>query len=82
MVSMVGILQSNSGLPVWIATADWVAYYRNLATPVSEYWGFFISFLLISTVDRSAWTRYRGVWGRRQPLIHLAEKNGRLDSSP
>ena len=21
-------------------------------------------------------------WGRRQPLIHLAEKNGRLDSSP
>eukprot|EP01046_Picozoa_sp_COSAG06_P009692 COSAG06_NODE_510_length_14871_cov_12.799824_2_plen_271_part_00 len=43
---------------------------------------FFISFLLISMVDRSAWTRYRGVWGRRQPLIHLAEKNGRLDSSP
>ena len=43
---------------------------------------FFVSFLLISTVDRSAWTRYRGVWGRRQPLIHLAEKNGRLDSSP
>ena len=35
----VGILQSNSGLAVWIATADWTAYYRNLAAPVSEYWG-------------------------------------------
>ena len=23
-----------------------------------------------------------GTQGRRQPLIHLAEKNGRLDSSP
>ena len=35
----VGILQSNSGLAVWIATADWTAYYRNLAAPMSEYWG-------------------------------------------
>eukprot|EP01046_Picozoa_sp_COSAG06_P011700 COSAG06_NODE_671_length_13206_cov_477.269474_7_plen_122_part_00 len=43
---------------------------------------FFLFFLFFPTVDRSAWTRYRGVWGRRQPVIHLAEKNGRLDSSP
>jgi hypothetical protein len=43
---------------------------------------FFSFFFLLFKVDRSAWTRYRGVWGRRQPAIHLAEKNGGLNSSP
>ena len=36
----VGILKSAPSLSdsVWIATADWTAYYRNLLKPVSEWW--------------------------------------------
>jgi len=36
----VGILKAAPGLSdsVWIATADWTAYYRNLLKPVAEWW--------------------------------------------
>jgi hypothetical protein len=36
----VGILKSSPALEdsVWIATADWTAYYRNLLKPVAEWW--------------------------------------------